>query len=286
MTTISTLDGLPKKFVNSLKVLFEILDEEKTGFVYLTDIEKRWSDNGTAGLPRGVLEALRKVTPENGRLSFERFVAGLKIALLRNKNDPPGPTGNGRTEVVTPRDANSREPYMRQSKSASDVGSVPSAGQSRYSSQNTATVRPNNVTQPDRSKTQSMPLLQNALRDQTSQNRQDSGQTSVPLSGIQSGPPGISLPDSVILGPLMPPLFRPERASWNPTASQARVLEENMQQDSISAALHKWQSERLDGQDRGLGDGRAANTAANQFGKLAARWEFDRNFFKTFIVLI
>ena len=81
----STLEGVPKQFINSLRVLFDILDEERTGFVRLTDIETRWKDDDINGLPKGVVDALRKVTPASGRLTFERFVAGLKIALLRTK---------------------------------------------------------------------------------------------------------------------------------------------------------------------------------------------------------
>ena len=81
----STLDGMPKQFVSSLKVLFDILDEEKSGLVRLADIESRWKDGEVSGLPNGVVEALKKVTPASGKLTFERFVAGLKIALLRNK---------------------------------------------------------------------------------------------------------------------------------------------------------------------------------------------------------
>ena len=95
----STLDGMPKQFVSSLKVLFDILDEEKSGLVRLTDIESRWKDGEVSGLPSGVVDALKKVTPASGKLTFERFVAGLKIALLRNKGDSlkdsPQSTGSG-----------------------------------------------------------------------------------------------------------------------------------------------------------------------------------------------
>ena len=50
--------------------------------IYL-DLESFWSEEGLAGLPKGVIESLRKVTSPNGLLSFERFCAGLKICLLR-----------------------------------------------------------------------------------------------------------------------------------------------------------------------------------------------------------
>jgi hypothetical protein len=46
-------------------------------------LENFWSEEGLAGLPKGVIESLRKVTPPSGLLSFERFCAGLKICLLR-----------------------------------------------------------------------------------------------------------------------------------------------------------------------------------------------------------
>ena len=55
-------------------------------FCYISlEIENRWQDDGTKGLPKGVLDSLQKVTPPNGLLTFERFCAGLKICLLRNQ---------------------------------------------------------------------------------------------------------------------------------------------------------------------------------------------------------
>ncbi|XP_077986620.1 suppressor APC domain-containing protein 2-like [Glandiceps talaboti] len=84
----STLDNLPRSFVSSLRILFDILDEESRGTVLLSDIECRWNgDDDIQGLPTGVLESLRKVAPKSGLLSFERFCAGLKIALLRSRSD-------------------------------------------------------------------------------------------------------------------------------------------------------------------------------------------------------
>ncbi|KYN01816.1 hypothetical protein ALC62_07389 [Cyphomyrmex costatus] len=79
----STVDGLPKHFVNAMRTLFDIMDDQNTGFVKFADIEGRWQDDGSQGLPKGVLDSLKKVTPPNGMLSFERFCAGLKICLLQ-----------------------------------------------------------------------------------------------------------------------------------------------------------------------------------------------------------
>jgi hypothetical protein len=81
----STLDGLPKQFVTAMRTLFDIMDDKRSGLVNFSDIENRWQDDGSKGLPKGVLESLRKVTPPNGMLTFERFCAGLKICLLRNQ---------------------------------------------------------------------------------------------------------------------------------------------------------------------------------------------------------
>ncbi|EAT40309.1 AAEL007952-PA, partial [Aedes aegypti] len=78
-------EGLPKPFVSAMRTLFDIMDDDKTGLVKLADIEDRWQDDGSKGLPRGVIDSLRKVTPPNGLLSFERFCSGLKICLVRNQ---------------------------------------------------------------------------------------------------------------------------------------------------------------------------------------------------------
>nr|CAG4637145.1 EOG090X08VB [Ceriodaphnia reticulata]SVE73033.1 EOG090X08VB [Ceriodaphnia reticulata] len=86
-STSAALEGLPKQFVTSMKTLFEIMDDRNSGYVKLTDLENFWSEEGLAGLPKGVIESLRKVTPTSGLLSFERFCAGLKICLLRYQSD-------------------------------------------------------------------------------------------------------------------------------------------------------------------------------------------------------
>ncbi|XP_034476322.1 suppressor APC domain-containing protein 2 [Drosophila innubila] len=91
--SLSSLDALPKQFVLSMKKLFDILDDKHSGYVRYTDIEKGWQDDGSKGLPQGVLDSLRRVTPPSGLLSFERFCAGLKLCLLRNQQQ---------TQTLTP----------------------------------------------------------------------------------------------------------------------------------------------------------------------------------------
>lgn len=98
VTAWNSIDGLPKQFLTSLRILFDILDEKKCGYVRLQDIETRWHEEGVQGLPSGVTDALRKVAPPNGYLSFERFVSGLKLALLTSKTKVTGNRGNQNSE--------------------------------------------------------------------------------------------------------------------------------------------------------------------------------------------
>ena len=49
-----------------------------------TDIEQRWhedEDGASSGLPPGVLDSLRTVTPSDGYLSFPRFCKGLQVGI-------------------------------------------------------------------------------------------------------------------------------------------------------------------------------------------------------------
>ncbi|GIX93818.1 hypothetical protein CEXT_308231 [Caerostris extrusa] len=81
----STLDALPASFVSAMRVLFDVMDDQRTGHVRLADIEERWKENGS--VIRGLVESLRKVTTANGLLTFERFCAGLRICLLRHDSN-------------------------------------------------------------------------------------------------------------------------------------------------------------------------------------------------------
>ncbi|XP_065419941.1 suppressor APC domain-containing protein 2-like [Chrysemys picta bellii] len=77
-----------------LRTLFEILDEQRSGAVHLSEIESRWGRGGPQHerLPPGVLPALQQVAgPSGGFLSFPCLVAGLRIALLRDQEEKQGP---------------------------------------------------------------------------------------------------------------------------------------------------------------------------------------------------
>lgn len=100
--------ALPRAFLHSLRTLFDILDDERRGFVHLSEIESRWRGAGERDLPAGVLESLRRVAPVHGCLSFERFVAGLRNSMFvpetgcRPAEHPQWRPGDGRVRPLGP----------------------------------------------------------------------------------------------------------------------------------------------------------------------------------------
>uniref|UniRef100_A0A672UEV9 Suppressor APC domain containing 2 n=1 Tax=Strigops habroptila TaxID=2489341 RepID=A0A672UEV9_STRHB len=80
-------EGLPRAFLQSLRTLFDILDDRRRGYVHLREIESRWRGAEARELPAGVMEGLRRAAPASGYLTFERFVLGLRAALPAA--DPP-----------------------------------------------------------------------------------------------------------------------------------------------------------------------------------------------------
>ncbi|KAK2514182.1 Sapcd2 [Columba livia] len=93
-------EGLPRVFLQSLRTLFDILDDRRRGYVHLREIESRWRGAEARELPAGVLEGLRRAAPASGYLTFERFVLGLRAALPGA--DPPGESGGGRRSAEKP----------------------------------------------------------------------------------------------------------------------------------------------------------------------------------------
>ena len=77
-------------FVSSIRVLFDILDVNKSGYVFLSDIEQYWEaddDVSSSQLPYGVVDCLRQVADRNDLLGFDDFVRGLQMAMDADKPD-------------------------------------------------------------------------------------------------------------------------------------------------------------------------------------------------------
>ncbi|NWS11179.1 SAPC2 protein, partial [Pachyramphus minor] len=86
-------EGLPRVFLQSLRTLFDILDDRRRGYVHLREIESRWRGAEARELPAGVMEGLRQAAPASGDLTFERVVLGLRAALPGA--EPPVESGSG-----------------------------------------------------------------------------------------------------------------------------------------------------------------------------------------------
>ncbi|XP_061867642.1 suppressor APC domain-containing protein 2 [Colius striatus] len=91
-------EGLPRVFLQSLRTLFDILDDRRRGYVHLREIESRWRGAEARELPAGVMEGLRRAAPASGYLTFERFVLGLRAALP----GADGPADGGRRSAEKP----------------------------------------------------------------------------------------------------------------------------------------------------------------------------------------
>uniref|UniRef100_A0A182NF63 Suppressor APC domain-containing protein n=1 Tax=Anopheles dirus TaxID=7168 RepID=A0A182NF63_9DIPT len=252
------VDGLPKAFVAAMRTLFDIMDDRKTGCVRLADIEERWQDDGSKGLPRGVIDSLRKVTPPNGLLSFDRFCSGLKICLLRNQT---GPASHSTSSSPLARD----DPALKASMAKLSLSRPPSAplldldtgggggvgklppslappsSWTTVGPTNTATVRPNNAMPAQ--KTLSMPQLL------------------TPDTDLDIEPPPIILPGA--FGPPKPP-----RVSLNLDRNAQQLHHQQQQQQlhlhhhpiggsssmdkaEIRNALQNWQMSLLMGESGG-----------------------------------
>ncbi|XP_072739468.1 suppressor APC domain-containing protein 2 [Ciconia boyciana] len=94
-------EGLPRVFLQSLRTLFDILDDRRRGYVHLREIESRWRGAEARELPAGVMEGLRRAAPASGYLTFERFVLGLRAALP-GADRPAESSSGGRRSAEKP----------------------------------------------------------------------------------------------------------------------------------------------------------------------------------------
>ncbi|KAM6117603.1 suppressor APC domain-containing protein 2 [Phoenicopterus ruber ruber] len=138
-------EGLPRVFLQSLRTLFDILDDRRRGYVHLREIESRWRGAEARELPAGVMEGLRRAAPASGYLTFERFVLGLRAALPGadrpvESSSGSGGGGGGRRSVEKPpsprcaeerrgKSAGQREPGLSQPRGRG--GDAKATGQSQ-----------------------------------------------------------------------------------------------------------------------------------------------------------
>lgn len=217
----STLDGLPKQFVSAMRTLFDIMDDKRSGHVNFADIENRWQDDGSKGLPKGVIESLRKVTPPNGLLTFERFCAGLKICLLRNQVEQR----NSQSPLKQrPQDGGQNRPP---SAPLLDIECPPA----KTTWSNTAAIRPNNVLTQQR--TLSMPQLLPERVNKDGQQQQQTETTVDVHAYVEKPVPNINKP--ALYGPPKPP--RSSLAAVERVPSSGG----NMDRAEIRNALQNWQ---------------------------------------------
>ncbi|XP_075230065.1 suppressor APC domain-containing protein 2 [Lycorma delicatula] len=218
LSSSSSLDGLPKQFVIAMRTLFDIMDDKGAGFVKFSEIENRWQDDGTKGLPKGVIESLRKVTPPNGLLSFERFCAGLKICLLKNQVE--GRSSQSVRNLASDQPISSSAPARPTSAPLLDIDHhKPSSTQ--WNNANTATVRPNNAI--SSSSTSSLQSCQ------------------VPSDASLGIPLVKQHHHGALYGPPKPPrsnLAAIERSSNSVTGTESRSL---LDKQEIRTVLHNWQ---------------------------------------------
>lgn len=224
----ATLDGLPKQFVVAMRTLFDIMDDKRTGYVKFSEIENRWQDDGTKGLPKGVIDSLQKVTPPNGLLSFERFCAGLKICLLRNQVE------STRGQSHKAECSNPPQPIRPPSAPLLDVESSPKQS---WTTANTATVHPNNAMSQQR--TLSMPQL---LGERKENIQPDLNELRNYASDAKLIMPSMK-PGGVLYGPPKPPRTAAglERAMLVTSSERNLGTERNLDKAEIRTALQNWQ---------------------------------------------
>lgn len=274
----SDIDGLPKSFINAMRTLFDIMADPRTGFVRFSDIEQRWQEE-SQGMPLGVVESLRKVTPANGNLSFERFCNGLKICLVKNQTSEKTTMTSYKRQVIgestspTPAAVHGLPPLQKETRRPPSApvldfsthlpkqqppSSHPnhhSAHLSSSSNNNTATVRPNNVQMSQR--TLSMPQLSPDLE---------------PPEPPQPSPQQVH--NIYSLGPPKPP--RSMRLS-------APAVPERLDKAEIRNALHNWQLNVIEGDKNKHGHRMSQgspNSMPNSFQRSSGDGQTDQNIYQ------
>ncbi|KAJ8729522.1 hypothetical protein PYW08_001103 [Mythimna loreyi] len=255
------MESLPKQFVSAMRTLFDIMDDKHTGYVKLTDIENRWRDDRTRGLPRGVIESLQKVASHDGLLTFERFCTGLKICLLRNQvegssgkddrfNDDVDNTGL-HAQIVSQTHRPPSAPLL----DANDTQNIDRNWLVIKSSESSSQHR-----------TISMPQLI-GRKDVLVQEPRHLGTVSISKHDGSRR----------VYGPPKPPRLEKQSAERSEISKSSYKSEEETVFDTEEISVDKIDFEEMsravEEQSRGLGDGRSANETQSQLRRVSRRRE-------------
>lgn len=245
------MESLPKQFVAAMRTLFDIMDDKHTGYVKLTDIEHRWRDDRTKGLPRGVIESLQKVASHDGLLTFERFCTGLKICLLRNQVQ----TSTNKEDRFND-DVDSTGIHTQISAQTHRPPSAPllDANEAQAMDRNWMVLK--NTETSSQHRTISMPQLIGRKEGL------------IPEARLL-GPPSIPKHESRrVFGPPKPPRLEKQATERNETLKSTYKSEEEIAFDNEEITDVKIDFEEIsramEEQSRGLGDGRSANETQSQ----------------------
>uniref|UniRef100_A0A2A4J6W0 Suppressor APC domain-containing protein n=1 Tax=Heliothis virescens TaxID=7102 RepID=A0A2A4J6W0_HELVI len=254
------MESLPKQFVSAMRTLFDIMDDKHTGYVKLTDIENRWRDDRTRGLPRGVIESLQKVASHDGLLTFERFCTGLKICLLRNQveissgKDDRFNDDVETTSLHTPMVSQTLRPPSAPLLDVNDTQNIDRNWMVLKSSENS------------QHRTLSMPQLI-GRKDLLAQESRHLGSIAIPK---HDGPRRVYAPPK-------PPRLEKQSSERNETSKSSYKSEEETVFDNEEISGEKIDFEEIsrevEEQSRGLGDGRSANETQSQMRRVSRRRE-------------
>ncbi|CAH0404731.1 unnamed protein product [Chilo suppressalis] len=250
-----TMESLPKQFVSAMRTLFDIMDDKHTGYVKLNDIENRWRDDRTKGLPRGVIESLQKVASHDGLLTFDRFCTGLKICLLRNQVE----TTTNTTERIINNNGDSTGIHTQPMNQIHRPPSAPLLDNNNQQNLDTPWNVMKTAENSSQHRTISMPHLMSRKDQPMSELRQ------------RETPTAVSNQDShKTYGPPKPPRLEKNVATERKetTRSSYKTADEaSLDTEELSGETKldfEDISRTVDEQGRGLGDGRSANETQSQ----------------------
>lgn len=258
--TIFNMESLPKQFVSAMRTLFDIMDDKRTGYVKVTDIENRWRDDRTKGLPRGVIESLQKVASHDGLLTFERFCSGLRICLLRNqvehasnKADRLNDDTGLHTQIIS---AQVHRPPSAPLLDSNDTQNL---------NRNWNAMKNSETSSQHQHRTISMPQLTG--RKETTVQETPQHNAIVALKQENS---------HRIYGPPKPPRLEKQSIERKETSRQSYKSVEEIVFDTEEVEVklnYEDLSHAMEEHSRGLGDGRSSNETQSQFRRTSRRRE-------------